>query len=237
MRVTKWAKLAILGAMALLAPSLSGAADKPYGDKSRGNWTATVTRTDDGQYVLGNPNAPIKLTEFVSYTCPHCATFQKQADTTLRVAYVSPGKVSIKIQHVMRDPADMTVAMLTNCGDTAGFFKRHHFFLYGQDKWLTKMGTMSEAQMGRWNRGGLGDRLKAVAADFGFYETMSQWGYSRVQVEKCLADQSMADRIVAQTSAARMLGVPGTPSFAIGGDLLAGTHEWKTLKPQLKARM
>ena len=50
--------------------------------------------TDRGSYLLGNPNAPVKLVEYASITCPHCAEFTEVAATPLRERYVRSGQVS-----------------------------------------------------------------------------------------------------------------------------------------------
>lgn len=223
MRVFRFAAIAV-------AALLSMAAGKP-------NWTATVTVNEDGTHVLGNPDAAVKLTEFVSYTCPHCAHFEQQSDAPMRLAYVMPGKLSIKVQHLVRDPVDLTVAMLTNCGDPNGFFERHHTFLYDQHKWLTKMGDTTEEQRKRWTVGEMPARLQAIAGDFDFYAIMAHRGYSRSAVNRCLSDKAMAQRIIAQTQDAAKLGVNATPSFALDGALLAATHDWESLNIQLEARM
>ena len=201
----------------------------------KANWTATVNVTEAGGHVLGNPGAPAKLTEYVSYTCDHCAAFQRESNAPLRIAYVQPGKVSVKVQHLLRDPIDLTVAMLTNCGNPKGFFKRHHTFLYNQDKWMAKLPAITRERRQHWSHGEMRNRLRAVARDFGFYEMMKRQGYSRTRVDACLGDTAMAQRLVAQTEAARKLGVKGTPSFAINGTLLTGTHSWTALQPKLKA--
>ena len=213
-----------------LAAVLSVAASKP-------NWTATVTVGADGTHTLGNPDAPVKLTEFVSYTCPHCGAFEKDAEGPLRLAYVMPGKVSVRIQHVLRDPVDVTVAMLTNCGKPAGFFKRHHTFMHDQDKWLARLGGMSTAQRQRWATGPIPARLQAITRDFGFYATMERLGYARPAVDRCLGDTGMLDKLTAQAAGAAGLGVRSTPSFSLNGDLLETAHSWETLLPQIAARL
>lgn len=223
-------RLATLTAAALAFLSVPAAG-------ARENWTAKVTVQPDGSHVLGNPAAKVKLTEYVSYTCPHCAHFQQDAEAPMRLAYVMPGKLSVRVAHVIRDPVDLTVAMLTNCGDPAGFFKRHHVFLQGQDRWLARMGAMTQAQRRRWNSGDTPSRLRAIAADFDFYELMAQRGYSRAAVDRCLADKAMSERLIAQTAAAQEAGVLGTPSFALDGVLLAATHDWQSLNVQIRARM
>ena len=39
------------------------------------NWNQTITLTPQGTHLLGNPAAKVRLTQFISYTCPHCAHF------------------------------------------------------------------------------------------------------------------------------------------------------------------
>jgi len=218
-------------AMLTAAALLTGATDTPVS-----NWLNTVTVTENGGHVLGNPDAKVKLTEYVSYTCPHCASFHREADAVIKLAYIQPGKVSVEIQHFIRDPVDLTVAMLTNCGKPSGFFQRHADFLASQDKWLVKAGSISEAQQQRWYNGSLASRLQAVAHDFDFYEIMGRRGFSIAAVNRCLADQATADRIVKQAAQAAEMGVRATPSFAIDGALLTATHDWDALSPQLSAR-
>ena len=62
---------------------------------------------------------------------------------------------------------------------------------------------------------------------------MATRGYDRQTVERCLTDKAVADRIIAQSNAARASGVTKTPSFALGLDLLKNTHDWASLRPQL----
>ncbi|MDE2412550.1 MAG: thioredoxin domain-containing protein [Sphingomonadales bacterium] len=215
-----------------VAAALSIAAGAPAA-----NWNVTVAVTPAGSHVLGNPAAKLKLTEFVSYTCPHCSHFEREADGPLRLAYVRPGKVSIEVRHVLRDPIDLTVAMLTNCGSKDKFFLNHTVFMRSQDTWIKPLVSTTEAQRARWSTGDLGARNRAIASDFHFYEIMATRGYDRTTVDRCLADNGMADRLAKQAQAASDLGVTGTPSFAINGTLLSGTNEWSVLKPQIDAAL
>ena len=223
MRLLKFATLAVAMALSVAAtPARS--------------WLATVTVTPRGSHVIGNPRAAVRLTEFVSYTCPHCAHFQQQAETPMGLLFVAPGKLSIEVRHFVRDPVDLTVAMLANCGDPARFAKNHSVFLLSQEKWIAAYGRASAAQQARWSTGPGAARRRAIAADFGFYAMMEQRGYTRTASDRCLADEAMARRLAEQTAEARQLGVPGTPSFMIDDVLLAGTHDWASLQTQLAAR-
>ena len=48
--------------------------------------------------VLGNPNAPVTLTEYIDLQCPVCADFVTTQLPTLVQKYVRPGKLKIKMQ-------------------------------------------------------------------------------------------------------------------------------------------
>ena len=202
------------------------------------NWNTTVTVTPHGTHLLGNPAARLRLTEFVSYTCPHCAQFEAEADAALRLAFVANGKGAVEVRNFVRDPVDMTVALLTNCGPPAKFFLNHTAFLRSQAKWIGPLTSPSAAQQARWTGGAFATRTRAIAKDFGFYPIMARRGYSTAQVDKCLADEGLARRLAASTAeAADKLYVKGTPSFALDGVVLTGTHSWDALRPQLDARM
>ena len=99
-------RLSILGAAAL-ALFMAGCGDKG-GDSSGnnsapltqipapngGDWTETVAATPEGGFRMGNPEAPVKLVEYASITCPHCAEFAEQGTSALRDQYVKSGRVS-----------------------------------------------------------------------------------------------------------------------------------------------
>ena len=220
-------------ALAVAATLLTAAGPAPR----RGDWNATVAVTPSGSHTVGNPAAPVKLTEYVSYTCPHCSVFEKEADGAMRLAWVAPGKLQIEVRNLVRDPIDMTVAMLTNCGPASKFFLNHAAFMRSQATWITPMSTASESQRQRWTGRDNLTRFRAIASDFHFYDIMATRGYSRVAVDRCLADNAMATRLAAMTQAAVTSGVNSTPSFAIDGVVLAGTHAWSQLEPQLSARI
>lgn len=233
----------VLAATALALALAAGAAavqaqTKPSPAAPKRNWNTAVTVTPQGTHILGNPAAEVRLTEFVSYTCPHCAQFETQADGPLRLTFVVGGKGSVEVRHFVRDPVDMTVALLTNCGPAEKFFGNHSAFLRSQMRWIGPLNNPSPAQKARWTSGAFAQRTRAIAKDFGFYPMMQSRGYTPSQVDACLANEALAKRLAASTAeATEKLFVTGTPSFAIDGTVLTGTHSWQALRPQLAARM
>lgn len=221
MMLKRIAKAAVLAGAVMLGVGASG------------NWVATVAETDGG-HRIGNPEAKVKVAEYVSYTCPHCAAFTREGQPPLELAYIAPGKVSVEIRHLIRDPVDLTAAMLSNCGPASKFRQNHAAFMLGQDKWIAPLGTATTAQKQRWTTAGSAGR-RAIASDFGFYAIMERRGYSRAEADRCLADETMA-RKLAETSAKdwKLPGIGGTPAFAINGVVLPGTHAWGPLEAQIK---
>lgn len=224
---------------AVLGIALLTAAGKPAPAPVKGqNWNAVVTRTALESHVLGNPAAPVRLVEYISYTCPHCAHFEMESEAPLRLGFIATGKGSIEVRSFVRDPIDMTAALLTHCGPPARFFGNHAAFLRAQDEWLANMGKLSEAQKGRWQNPDFAARTRAIANDFGFYALMARRGYDRAAVDRCLADKGLAERLARHTQeAAEKDFINGTPGFVLNGTPLAGTYTWAALKPQLEARL
>ena len=71
---------------------------------NNGDWTTIVAQTPEGGFLMGNPNAKVKLVEFGSMTCPHCAEFDETACKPLIDNYVKTGLVSCEFRNFVRDP-------------------------------------------------------------------------------------------------------------------------------------
>lgn len=218
--------------LSMLAVLSLGAAPAP-----RANWNATVVQTPSGSHRVGNPNAPVKLVEYMSYTCSHCAEFEVEGVGPLRLGYVAPGKVSWELRHYIRDPIDGTAALIANCGPPSGFFLNTGVLLRTQPRWLAIAQRASKVQQQRWYNGEMTARRRAIANDLGFYTIAATRGLDRMTVDRCLADDAKARRIAAQTVEGEKAGVTGTPSFSLNGDLLIGTFDWATLRVHLDARL
>ncbi|HYC81693.1 MAG TPA: thioredoxin domain-containing protein [Solirubrobacterales bacterium] len=214
----------------LQAAALAGAAMLLVG--AAPNWLATVA-LDGTAHRIGNPEAKVRLTEYVSYTCPHCAEFNRAGEGALQLGYIASGKISVEVRHLIRDPVDLTVAVLAHCGPESKFPQNHTAFLSGQAGWIGPLTTGTAAQQQRWRTPGATGR-RAIATDFGLYRIMERRGYTRAAVDRCLADDALVRRIV-ETSDKDWdrPGIDSTPSFAINGVVMPGTHTWPALSRQL----
>jgi len=205
--------------------------------KAAPNWNATTAVTPAGNHIWGNPAAAARLVEFVSYTCPHCANFEAQADGPMRANYVAQGKLSVEVRSFLRNPVDLAATLLTTCGASSKFFGNHTAFMRSQEKWIGQLANPTAEQRKRWSTGEFATRTRAIAADLGFYDIMKTRGYDRATADRCLADEGKAQQLATGTQNAENLGITGTPSFMLNDVVLAGTHEWRTLEPQIRARM
>lgn len=222
-------KRAILAGLLLAAAPLSAVVAQ--------NWNVTYEETDRGHRV-GNPQADAKLITFVSYSCPHCANFEKQSDAALRAGYIQSGKVSVEVRHVIRNPVDLAAALATECGPEDKFWDNHRAMMRAQPKWLETVREAGPAQTQRWMSGPLPRRMRNIAADLDFYELMEGRGYSVAELDQCLSDEaaarSLAERAEADNAA---FEIPGTPSFAVNGRMLEGVHSWPGLRQALDSRV
>lgn len=200
------------------------------------NWNTHVEVTERA-YVLGNPDAEVSLIEFVSYTCPHCATFTIQGEAPLQLAYIGPGKLKFEVRSIIRNVVDETATLLVQCGDTSKFLQNHTMFMAKQSDWLERGRRSTRAQQAIW----MGpDKLRArqnMAQALGFYDMMATRGYERTELDRCLADNARAQQLQINTTADFAdFGIRGTPSFALNGKTLEGVHSWQALAPQLNAQ-
>lgn len=218
-----------LSACAIVAASGAIAASSSY---------INQVQVTDGGHKIGNPEAKVSVIEFVSYTCPACANYTRNEEGALEIGYVATGKVTMEIRHIIRDPIDLTAAMLTNCGPASKFPQNHKAIMLGQNKWLPLAQSASSAQRNRWASGTGASRRRAIANDMGFYAIMERRGYRRTDIDRCLADEAKANSLAEASEAnGAKYFVSSTPSFAINGVTLAGTHSWSLLEPQIKARL
>jgi protein-disulfide isomerase len=152
-----------------LAAGLALIAVPAQAQKAR-NWETTLAVTAEGTHVAGNPDAEMKLIEFVSYSCVHCANFMQQADGAMRLAYIQPGKMQVEVRHVIRNQVDLAAALLTECGPSGKFFANHRLMMMKHDEWMAKAVIANQAQQQRWSSGPFAARMQASAAI-----TASRW--------------------------------------------------------------
>ncbi|MBP2514444.1 thioredoxin domain-containing protein [Sphingomonas sp. PvP018] len=192
-----------------------------------------VTLTASGTYVLGSPAARVKLVEYASYTCSHCADFSTQSQAVLKGKMIASGSTSLEFRHMIRDRLDLAAAVLARCTGPRGFFPTSAAIFAAQPAWLEKGIEFQQVNAARINLYPRPAQLKAYADGAGLTDLVKARGLSAAAIDACFADTAEIDRILAITAAAPP-EVDSTPSFFINGKVMPHGG-WAQLEPALRA--
>lgn len=202
-----------------------------------GDWTQTVAETPEGGYRMGNPNAPVKLVEYASISCGHCAEFEETAGEPLRNDYVRTGRVSWEYRPFMIFPTDPGLFMLLRCRGAEPFFQLTQQIYADQKNWMAKLQQLSPAQQQQLTALPPQQQVPALVKATGMDQFFRQRGMSEAAINSCLADQQGLQRLMQITNTgAQEQKVSGTPTFFINGEVveLSSGAIWPQLEPKLR---
>lgn len=196
------------------------------------NWVNRVVLSPIGGHAMGNPNAPTKIVEYVSYTCSHCAHFVGEASAPLKNDYVKGGKVNVEVRNAVRDRYDLTAALIARCGGPARFMGNHEALFANQTAWMPQI----EAYDGSAEKpADQTAALKDIGQKTGLYALMNKRGFTNTQLDACIANPASMKQILAMTDDAwNRTKIGGTPGFVVNGTLVKGST-WDILKAALPA--
>jgi protein-disulfide isomerase len=200
-----------------------------------GDWSQTVAKTAEGGFRMGNPNAPVKLVEYGSLSCPHCAEFEEQGAAELRDSYVKSGQVSWEFRTYLLFPTDPGVSMLLHCqGETAAFPLIEQLYA-DQPNWMGRIQSAPREQLEAMQAMPPREAAVAVVRMGGLDEFFRERGMPGARIQSCLSDPSGIDQLAAIKKRGDEEGVNGTPSFFINGKRYEGPASWAGLEPELRA--
>lgn len=206
----------------------------PVPAPNNGDWSTIVTKTPEGGFLMGNPNAKVKLVEFGSMTCPHCAEFEERGGKPLVDNYVKKGLVSWEFRNYVRDPFDMAATLIARCGGEASFFGLTRTMFHDQRNWLGKIQAADQAQLQALQSMPVAQQFSTIADLADLKTFAAQRGVPRAKAEQCLADQAATNQLVQMNTDAGTYNIPGTPAFLINNSLVEQASNWETLEPKIK---
>ncbi|HEX8262031.1 MAG TPA: thioredoxin domain-containing protein, partial [Allosphingosinicella sp.] len=115
------------------------------------DWGRTVVATPEGGFRMGNPNARVKLVEYGSLTCGHCAAFSRQGMAPLVATYVKSGRVSYEYRNFILNGLDVAASLVARCGGPARFFPVADKFYATQPQWMGRVSALTAAQKAQLN--------------------------------------------------------------------------------------
>jgi len=190
-----------------------------------------VTKTPAGGYVIGSRAAKVKVVEYLSYSCPHCAHFAVEGWPKLTAGYLTRGTASLEVRHAIRDRYDFAAALLARCRGAATFESDSAALFAGQQGLMTK--AMAYEDAANDTAASLTARLAGIARASGMIALMQGRGLVPARAQACLANAAEQRTLLAMTDEAQKRGIPYTPALYVNG-ALAGSS-WDDLAPKLAA--
>jgi len=198
------------------------------------NWSATAVRTEQGGWLVGNPEAPIKLVEYGSLTCPACALFSTEGSAQLHADYIDSGRVSYELRSVLiHGVVDLLLTRMLECAPVSSAVPL-------ADQVWANLDTVTGGFQA--NAPALeqamtlpeGERFVALARIGGLNEFFAARGISADQAQVCLADSAAVEALADKASAqATEDGVNSTPTFILNGQKLEDTR-WSAVEAALQ---
>jgi protein-disulfide isomerase len=149
-------------------------------------------------YSLGSPDAPVKIVEYASFTCPHCATFHATVFKDLKRDYIDTGKVHFTLREVYFDRYGLWAAMVARCGGDMRYFGIHDMLFDQQAEWAASQDPMQVVES-----------LKTIGISAGL---------DGAAIDACLNDQAKAEALIARFQTNMEAdGVEGTPTIFVNG--------------------
>jgi hypothetical protein len=232
MRIAAHLILTIVTALALPAVAHAQA---PAATPAKADWTRTYGATVAGGMTIGNPKAPMLLTEYASYTCSHCQDFHLNGKPKL-MPYIASGKLRYEFRSFLRNSVDTAVTMVTMCQTPARFWSSTDLMFKDTTTWLKGFMDMDQDATKSLEGKPLIQQVSGIATLGGLPEYLRKKGMPAANTNRCLANSAMLTKLQAsQKVAFEKYNIQGTPTFLLNGVVLDGVASWDSLEPRLKA--
>ena len=145
---------------------------------------------------MGDANAPVKMVEYASASCSHCAAFNNEVFPAFKAKYIDTGKVRYVMHELITPPQQVAAAgwVTARCAPA--------------DKYFTAVDTFFRAQPELYKSGDLKAAILAEGAAVGLDEP---------KIMACLNDPAQIADLNARVKAGVARGVESTPTFYVNG--------------------
>ena len=184
------------GDAATNAPAQVKAVPPPKG----GDWSTVVAATPAGGFMMGNPNAAVKLIEYGSLTCPHCREFDEKGVPPLIANYVKSGRVSWEFRNYVRDAFDLAASLVARCNGEKTFFPLSRALYNDQMTWVAKIQAVPPAQIEQLQNLPANQQFVELAKVAGFQDWAAARGVPVAKTNQCLANENSVNQLVQMTS-------------------------------------
>ena len=148
---------------------------------------------------MGNPDAKVTVTEYASFTCPHCRSFHASVLKDIKRDYIDTGLINFVYREVYFDKFGLWGGIVARCGGPDRYFGIANLLYEQQSDWI-----------GDGEPGAIAARLRTIGKTAGL---------SDAELNACFNDGDKAKALVAvYQQNAEADGINTTPSFLINGE-------------------
>ena len=154
-----------------------------------------------GDMSLGNPDAKVKVVEYASASCSHCARFNNTVFPAFKAKYIDTGKIRYTLKEFLTPPEEVAAAgfLVARCA--------------GKDKYFTVLDSIYKNQAEMFTTGDFRGVLLRIAQSAGMTED---------QFNKCVSDPDALKALNARVErAVKDDKITGTPTFVVDGKKVA----------------
>jgi protein-disulfide isomerase len=157
-----------------------------------------ATPVEIKDFTLGSPDAKVKIAEYASFTCSHCANFHETVFKPLKADYIDTGKVQFIAKEVYFDRPGLWAAMIARCGGEMKYFGISDILFSTQSEWPASQDPAVVLE-----------NLKKIGRTAGMEDKA---------LDACMNDGAMAEALYARSQAAMATdNIEGTPTLVING--------------------
>ena len=199
---------------------------------NNGDWTQVVSQTPDGGYRMGNPNAPVRLVEYASLTCPHCRDFSAQATASLRDTYIRSGQVSWEFRNFLLGAPDVALSVLARCQPDGAFFSTVEQIYVQQAEFIQ---AIDENEARTIQALPPEQQIPPLARAMDLESFFARRGMPSARFNQCVGNNAAIRQLTEGTNRAMTeRQVRGTPTFFIN-DEQQQASDWRSLEPLLRS--
>ncbi|MBT3408068.1 thioredoxin domain-containing protein [Candidatus Woesearchaeota archaeon] len=168
---------------------------------------ASIENTNNNNNNQAVFEGKIKIIEYSDFECPYCASF---APTAKRIREELGDQVEFEYKHFPLDihPNARSAALASECAREQNKFWEYHDALFE-------------------NQRSLGSEL--------YIELASNFELNMEDFNSCIETEKYSNKVDADFSEAQLVGVSGTPSFTINGQLSVGNLPYEEMLQKINA--
>lgn len=173
---------------------------------------STITPIANQGHAIGSDSAPLEVVEFGDFECPACGSFATLTEPDVRARLVNTGKIRFRFMDFPLNVHKNTWSGHRGAwcaGDQNKFWEMHDVLFQNQDRW----------------NGEATSKPDAVIAQFA-----QQLGLDMGRYNECVSTRKFQAQIQANYTEAERRGVPSTPSFFIGNQMVKGAVSYDQFK-------